>query len=147
MSTLVHVGVRASNLPESLRFWRDGLGLRVVRERDDRHDLTDGHHNFAILQHTGEARPRHVGGMLDYLHIGVGVPDAAAVARRHTALGYQIFSDGLGGRTPLDPSDLRERAFKVEDPDGITVDVSEVAAPWPGATLHPNGPSAPAAGS
>jgi catechol 2,3-dioxygenase-like lactoylglutathione lyase family enzyme len=29
-STLVHVGVRATNLPETLRFWRDALGLRVV---------------------------------------------------------------------------------------------------------------------
>ena len=33
MSVLVHVGVRASNLDESVRFWRDGLGMKVVRHK------------------------------------------------------------------------------------------------------------------
>jgi catechol 2,3-dioxygenase-like lactoylglutathione lyase family enzyme len=29
---LVHVGVRATDLAETLRFWQDGLGLAVVQE-------------------------------------------------------------------------------------------------------------------
>ncbi len=33
-TTLVHVGVRASDLGETLRFWRDGLGLQIVQETD-----------------------------------------------------------------------------------------------------------------
>jgi catechol 2,3-dioxygenase-like lactoylglutathione lyase family enzyme len=32
MSILVLVGVRASNLEETIRFWRDGLGLAVVAQ-------------------------------------------------------------------------------------------------------------------
>lgn len=115
MSVLLHVGVRASDLGRSLRFWRDGLGLRVVRQREGRYDLTDG-----------------------YLHVGVGVTDVAAAARRLQAMGYMIYSDGLGGKQPLDATHLAERAFKVEDPDGITVDVSGVGTTWPGATLHLN---------
>lgn len=137
MSVLLHVGVRASDLQRSLRFWRDGLGLRVVREHPGRYDLTDGYHNFAILQYHAQQRPPHVAGMDDYLHIGVGVFDVTAAARRLRQMGYEIFSDGLGGKQPLEPDRLQERAFKVEDPDGITVDVSEVDTMWPGTTLHP----------
>lgn len=138
MSILLHVGIRASNLARSIRFWRDGLGLQVVKQRGNRYDLTDGYHNFAVFQHQGDARPSHVSGMLDYLHIGVGVPDVAAAARRLREMGYEIFSDGLGGKQPLDPDNLQERAFKVEDPDGITVDVGEADTTWPGTTLHPS---------
>ena len=137
MSTLLHVGIRASNLERSIRFWRDGLGLKVAKQRGDRYDLTDGYHNFAVFQHQGEERPAHLGGMLDYLHIGVGVPDVAAAAKRLREMGYEIFSDGLGGKEPLDPDNLRELAFKVEDPDGITVDVNGTDTNWPGTTLHP----------
>lgn len=137
MSVLIHVGVRASNLERSIRLWRDGLGLRVVKKRASRYDLTDGYHNFAVFQHEGTSRPQHVSGMLDYLHIGVGVPDVAAAARRLQEMGFTIFSDGLGGKEPVDPNNLQEPAFKVEDPDGITIDVSEVDTMWPGTTLHP----------
>jgi len=42
------------------------------------------------------------------------------------------------GKMPLDPENLEQSAFKVEDPDGITIDVSEVTTAWPGTTLHPN---------
>ena len=38
---------------------------------------------------------------------------------------------------PWIPDNLEDRAFKVEDPDGITVDVSEVDERWPGITLEP----------
>ena len=75
MSTLVHVGVRATNLEETIRFWRDALGLKVFSTMDGCYDLTDGYHNFRVFQHNGPERPPHVGGMLDYLHIGVRVPD------------------------------------------------------------------------
>ena len=138
MSVLVHVGVRASDLEESVRFWRDGLGLKVVRHEDTCCDLSDGYHNFKIFQHAGESRPEHVGGMLDYLHVGVGVSDVPAAARRLREMDYEIFSDGLAGKRPVDPDDLEDRAFKVEDPDGITVDVSEIDERWPGITLAPD---------
>ncbi len=138
MSTLLHVGIRASNLDRSIRFWRDGLGLKVAKQRGNRYDLTDGYHNFAVFQHQGEERPSHLGGMLDYLHIGVGVPDVAEAAKRLREMGYEIFSDGLSGKEPLDPDNLQELAFKVEDPDGITVDVNGTDTNWPGTTLHPS---------
>lgn len=57
MNMLVHVGVRASNLEKTIRFWRDGLGLAVVAQTEQRFDLSDGYHNFRVFQHQGAARP------------------------------------------------------------------------------------------
>ena len=135
-SKLVHVGVRASDLEATIRFWRDGLGIPVFAQRDNCFDLSDGYHNFRVFQHQGPERPPHVSGMLDYLHIGVRVADLREAADRLLGMGYEIFSDGLGGKIPLDVDHLEEGAFKVEDPDGITVDVTERDAQWPGAHLN-----------
>ena len=96
-TTLVHVGVRASDLEKTIRFWRDGLGLPVFSQMENCYDLSDGYHNFRVFQHNGPQRPPHVSGMLDYLHIGVLVPDLEAAARRLLDMGYEIFSDGLAG--------------------------------------------------
>ncbi len=136
MSKLVHVGVRATDLEKTIRFWRDGLGIPVFSERENCFDLSDGYHNFRVFQHNGPARPGHVSGMLDYLHVGIRVADLREAAARLLEMGYEIFSDGLNGKTPLDVDNLEEGAFKVEDPDGITVDVTECDEQWPGAELN-----------
>ncbi len=135
-TTLVHVGVRASDLEATIRFWRDGLGLPVFSQQENCYDLSDGFHNFRVFQHNGPARPAHVSGMLDYLHIGIRVPDLEGAAQRLLDMGYEIFSDGLSGKTPLSPDNLSEGAFKVEDPDGITIDVTSSDDQWPGAQLE-----------
>ncbi|MEM7538272.1 MAG: VOC family protein [Chloroflexota bacterium] len=139
MSILVHVGVRASNLDQTIRFWRDGLGLEVVSQTENNFDLSDGYHNFRVFQHQGADRPEHVSGMVDYLHIGVAVPDLTAAAQRLRGLGFTIYSDGLEGHEITDLDNIQESAFKVEDPDGITVDVTESDRQWPGTQLHPEG--------
>ena len=135
-TTLVPVGVRALDLGETLRFWRDGLGLQVVQETDVHCDLTDGWHNFRVFQHAGPKRPQHVSGMLDYLHIGLLVPDLAATARRLQDLGFAIFWDEVDGGKPYDPNHPPAESFKVEDPDGIVVDISANPAQWPGVTIQ-----------
>jgi len=135
MSTLVHIGVRATDIDKTIRFWKDGLGLNLVQVQGQSYDLTDGYHNFRIFQHNGPERPDHVSGMLDYLHIGIRVPNLEAAAQRLTEMGYEIFSDGLDGKEPLAPDNLKEGAFKVEDPDGITVDVTSSDNQWPGTDL------------
>lgn len=133
--TLVHVGIRASDLETTIRFWRDGMGIPVVASRDGSFDLSDGYHNFRIFQHDGPSRPPHVSGMLDYLHIGVRVRDLEAAASRLLEMGYEIFSDGLAGKIPVDTKSIEEGAFKVEDPDGITVDITARDDQWPGVEL------------
>ena len=132
-STLVHVGVRSTDLGKTIRFWRNGLGLPVVSQiGDECYDLSDGHHNFRVFQHQGPDRPSHVSGMLDYLHIGIRVAHLEETAQRLLDMGYEIYSDGLGGKVPVDVHSLEEGAFKVEDPDGITVDVTASDNQWPG---------------
>ena len=61
MSTvLVHIGVRATDLEKTIRFWRDGLGLPVVSTHGSCYDLSDGHHNFRVFpaQRPGPPGPR-----------------------------------------------------------------------------------------
>jgi len=140
-TTLVHIGVRTTDLEKSIRFWRDALGLRVFSTMNGCYDLTDGYHNFRVFQHRGLARPKHVGGMLDYLHIGVRVPNLREAANRCEALGFAITWEGLDGSKPYDPNGdtLPSEAFKVEDPDGIVVDITEQADQWPGVDLQSKG--------
>jgi catechol 2,3-dioxygenase-like lactoylglutathione lyase family enzyme len=134
-SELVHVGVRATNLKRTLEFWRDALGLQVVAEHELSSDLTDGFHNFRVFQHSGPERAPHIGGMLDYLHIGVRVPNLSEAAQRFQAMGFDIVWDGIDGGQPYDPATPPSESFKVEDPDGIVVDVSASPDQWPGITL------------
>ena len=135
-SLLVHVGVRTTDLERSLKFWRDALGLKVFATKEGCYDLTDGYHNFRVFQHRGPSRPEHVGGMLDYLHIGVRVPDLREAAKRCEALGFEIIWDGVDGGKPYDPNHPPSRSFKVEDPDGIAVDITASEDQWPGVQLR-----------
>ena len=141
---LVHVGVRASNLERTIRFWRDGLGLRVASTipadspTPHCYDLTDGHHNFRVFQHNGPERPANVTGLLDYLHVGVVVPHLGEAANRLHGLGFHIYWDGVSGGQAIgtfDPANPPSESFKVEDPDGITVDVTASSDQWPGVGL------------
>jgi catechol 2,3-dioxygenase-like lactoylglutathione lyase family enzyme len=61
-SLLVHVGVRASDLAASLRFWRDALGLQVVSEIEGNTDLSDGYQLLGrwTERRTESARPREL---------------------------------------------------------------------------------------
>ena len=132
MSRLVHVGVRASNLEKSIRFWRDLLGLTVVGQGENHYDLTDGRSNFRVFQHTGPERPPNVGGMLDYLHIGVLVPDLKEAYERFVAAGVPIVVDDVYLGKPYDPNHPPQESFKVADPDGIVIDISANPDQWPG---------------
>ena len=130
---------RARRRPETtIRFWRDGLGLPVFSQMENCYDLSDGYHNFRVFRDSGPARPAHVSGMLDYPHIGVQADDLEGTARRLSDMGYEIFSDGLWARYPS-AQITSAKGLKVEDPDGITVDVTANSDQWPGAVLGDKG--------
>jgi catechol 2,3-dioxygenase-like lactoylglutathione lyase family enzyme len=131
-TTLVHVGIAASDLERSVEFWRDALGLHVVGTMEECYDLSDGYHNFRLFQHRGGERPPHVTGLLAYLHLGVKVDDLSAAIARCTDLGFPIVCDGVDYPKPYDPSSPLTESFKVEDPDGIVVDVTASDDQWPG---------------
>ena len=100
---MIHVGVRATKLDQSIRFWRDALGLTVVSETDDAYLPTDGYHNYTVFQHLGPDRPEHVTGMLDYLHIGVIVPDLQEALQRFLEMGFSEILDDVGDDNPMIP--------------------------------------------
>jgi len=134
-STLIHVGVRATNLEKTIVFWRDALGLKVLSQTDDAYLLTDGYHNFTVFQHVGPERPPNVSGMLDYLHVGVIVDNLQAALQRFIDLGFDTILDDVGSGTPYDPNSPPSQSFKVHDPDGIVVDVTASQDQWLGVKL------------
>ena len=151
MSVLIHVGVRASDLQVdpllarrfgAARCRQEGNPLRpdrrrprfgAARRRQEGDPLRPDRRlpQFCRVPAPGRRPPANTCPAWSTTSIisAAGVPDLAAAARRLRDMGYTIYSDGLGGKTPLDPDNLEQPAFKVEDPDGITVDVSEVTSP------------------
>src|SRR5262245_40819247 len=117
-TTLVHIGIAATDLERSVRFWRDAVGLREAGAVEDRYDLTDGFHNFRLFQYRGGDRPANVTGSAAYHHLGVKVDDLQAALRRFTELGFEIGCDDVDDPKPYDPASPPRRSFKVEDPDG-----------------------------
>ncbi len=132
MAQLVHVGIRASDLEKSVTFWRDVLGLQVASTMEDCYDLTDGWHNFRLFQHRGPARPPHLSGMLDYLHIGVRVDNLQEAVARCQEAGVEIIWDGVDQGQPYDPASPPSESFKVVDPDDIVIDITASDDQWPG---------------
>ena len=128
---LVHVGIAATDVERSVRFWRDALGLRVTGAFGNAYDLTDGYHNVRLFQYTGPARSDHVSGLATYLHVGVKVDDLTSAVERCTGLGFAIVCDDIDNPKPFDPSAPPAASFKVEDPDGIVVDVTASNDQWP----------------
>ena len=133
-TTFVHVGVAATDLERSLRFWRDALGLQVIEARDGIAVLTDGLHNVTVFRYRG-ARPPHPAGHQSYLHVGVKVASLADALGRCTELGFTVICDDVDDCHPYDPTNPPTRSFKVEDPDGIVVDVTASDDQWLGVAL------------
>jgi catechol 2,3-dioxygenase-like lactoylglutathione lyase family enzyme len=133
-TTLVHIGVAVSDLDCSLRFWRDALGLQVLEQRNGLVVLSDGLHNVTVFQYHGD-RPPHPAGHQSYLHVGVKVANLTAALARCTELGFAIICDDIDNCRPYDPANPPTQSFKVEDPDGIVVDVTASDDQWLGVGL------------
>jgi|SRR4051812_24534834 catechol 2,3-dioxygenase-like lactoylglutathione lyase family enzyme len=134
-TTLVHVGIAATDLEKSVRFWRDVLGLKEVGTLHLCYDLSDGYHNFRLFQHELGERPPHVTGLSAYLHLGVKVSNLQATVERCLEMGVPITWEDVANPQAVDPDNLPTRSFKVEDPDGIVVDVTGSDDQWPGVGL------------
>jgi len=69
------------------------------------------------------------------------VPNLHEAAKRGENLGFEITWEGLDGTKPYekDTDELPSIAFKVEDPDGIVVDITERDDQWPGVDIESKG--------
>ena len=142
---VTHVGVCVRDMAESLKFYRDALGMKVVGEkitditeggtqtarldnyaleRNTRHwvslsygdDLTP---TLTLTSHPGEkADGKPI--LLDQVgisHISFGVADVAALADELEDKGYEL----AGSRASYIDSTGEIRSIYVRDPDGILV--------------------------
>ena len=142
---VTHVGVCVRDIGESLKFYRDALGMKVIGEkitditeggtqtarldnyaleRNTRHwvSLSYGHDltpTLTLTSHPGEkADGKPI--LLDQVgisHISFGVADVAALADELEAKGYEL----AGSRESYTDSTGEIRSIYVRDPDGILV--------------------------
>ncbi len=120
----LHTMVRVTDLDASLRFYRDALGLQVVR----RHEVPQGRFTLVFLAapgdeqaqieltHNWEAEP-YTGGR-NFGHIAYAVDDIYAICERLRAHGVAIL------RPPRDGY----MAF-VRSPDHISIELLQRGAP------------------
>ena len=142
---VTHVGICVRDMAESLKFYRDALGMKVVGEKIT--DITEGGTQTARLDNYAEERnTRHwvslaygddltptltltshpgekpSGGpiLLDQVgisHISFGVADVAGLADELEAKGFHL----AGSKEAFTNANGEIRSIYVRDPDGILV--------------------------
>ncbi len=119
---MLHTCIRVKDLEESLKFYRDALGLVETRRKDfPEHKFTlvylsdkmDGYEIELTYNYDTET-PYEIGN--GFRHTAVGVEDLEAEREKHIALGYEVTPlKGLPGEAP--------KYYFVTDPDGYKVEV------------------------
>ncbi|MGA9839228.1 MAG: VOC family protein [Thermoplasmata archaeon] len=142
--SIKYVGIRVTELERSLRFYREGLGLKELARGKMSHGgtyvgLEDPESHFELELNVYPADSVYatkyvVGEGLD--HLGLEVADARATIERLRTMGAKV---------ALEPW-LEEGRYWigfVEDPDGIWVEIQSRVRPAPsaGAISAPSGPS------
>ena len=127
----LHTMVRVTDVEESLRFYRDLLGLKEIRRRDSEQGrftlifLAPEGQGEAQLELTHNWDPEEYGGGRNFGHLAYAVEDIYAICQRLRDGGVTI------NRPPRDGN----MAF-VKSPDGISVellqmgDALEPREPW-----------------
>jgi catechol 2,3-dioxygenase-like lactoylglutathione lyase family enzyme len=130
MITVRHLAIRTCNLPASRRFYEEGLGLHFLglRPSGQAVDLSDGSVNLTLLPYDGPARSSLPEGS-EFVHLGFLVEDLAATYHRLVGLGAHVVRDDVKERRPTSGV-VPHGSFKVLDPDGIVLDISERSDEW-----------------
>ena len=139
MTLLHHAGVCCRDLDESLRFYRDGIGLSVLADVVLEADLAPllGVTTTSVRTVFLGAADRPDAGIVELLHLGVpsvdgGAPQQGTPARGVFLLSMQVDVDevlgrladmGLGGAPLTMPIPGGGRAATVVDPDGVMVEL------------------------
>ena len=130
MTCLRHLALRCRDMEASRRFY-EMLGLCFVdyRPAGNALDLADGTMNMTLIQYDGEQRPALEEGS-EYVHFGFIVDDARATFLRLQQSSAVFLRDNVKTRDPIRPGELPPGSFKVEDPDGNVVDITDNRAEW-----------------
>jgi catechol 2,3-dioxygenase-like lactoylglutathione lyase family enzyme len=128
--TVRHLAIRTGDLPKSRRFYEEGLGMRFLGTRPSSIaiDLSDGAINLTLLPYEGPVRSALPEGN-EFVHLGFLVDDLGATYQRLSGLGATIVRDDVKERRA--PSgEVPRGSFKVLDPDGVVLDISERPDEW-----------------
>lgn len=130
MATVRHLAIRAGDLAASRRFYEERLGLRVLgtRPASVALDLSDGATNLTLLPYDGPDRAALPEGS-EFVHLGFLVDDLDATYRRFLEIGAEIVRDDVKERR-LPSGSTPDGSFKVLDPDGTVLDISERPDEW-----------------
>jgi len=131
MTTFRHLAIRTKDIQQARRFYEEGLGLRFIgyRPSDISMDLSDGSVNLTLLPYDGPARTSLEEGT-EFIHLGLLVDDLATIYQRLTTLGATIVRDDVKERRPHEADQPPVGSFKVLDPDGNVLDISERVDEW-----------------
>jgi len=133
MTHLRHLAIRCMDMERSRDFYTTVLGLTFHDYRPSRQglDLTDGVNNITLLQQPMDCvRPVLEEGN-EYIHFGLIVDDLATIWQRCREWGARLSKGDVKDRTSiLDENAIPERSFKVLDPDGNVIDISDNREEW-----------------
>ncbi len=131
MLTFKHLAVRCRDLDKSRAFYEQGLGFTFVglRGAGPSMDLSEGHMNLTLLPFETAASPPHPEGD-EHMHFGIIVDSLEPIWARLRQLRAPIVKEDVKKRLDYDPETIPVRSFKVLDPDGNVVDISEFPREW-----------------
>lgn len=124
---ILHTMIRVADLDQSIKFYTDGLGMKLLRKKD----YPGGEFTLAFLGYEDESKAAAIEltynwGTKDYSlgdsfgHIAIGSPDIYRLAEVIKKKGYQVTREPgpmKGGSTEI--------AF-VKDPDGYMIELIQV---------------------
>jgi catechol 2,3-dioxygenase-like lactoylglutathione lyase family enzyme len=126
-----HLAIRCRDVDRTVLFYRDALGFQVIAPRGRGWDLTDQTLNITILPFEGDPPPPPEEG-LEQIHFGIYVPDAAALYVRLQELGVLSVRHDIKARNAPDPNVVPSGSYKIADPEGNVIDVTDNEAEWRG---------------
>ncbi len=131
MLTIKHLAIRCRDLARARTFYETGLGFAFVDFRRDgiSMDLSDGHVNLTLLPFETQPSPPHAEGD-EHMHFGVIVESLDPIFARLRAMEAPIIKEDVKKRLDYDRDTVPIGSFKVLDPDGNVVDISERRAEW-----------------
>mgnify|MGYP001106201763 CR=1 FL=1 len=119
---MLHTCIRVMDLEKSLDFYKNALGLKVVKELDyPEYEfslvyLSDEEENYELelTYNYNPEKPYELGN--GFSHIALSVKDLEVAHSKHKDLGYEVTDmKGLPGNPP--------NYFFVKDPDGYSVEI------------------------
>jgi catechol 2,3-dioxygenase-like lactoylglutathione lyase family enzyme len=126
-----HIALRTKDIANSRHFYEAGLGMRFIDYRPDGRamDLSDGAVNLTLIPYEGPVRTALEEGT-EFIHLGFLVNDLAATYRRLVNLGAEVVREDVKERLIFDATHIPQGSFKVLDPDGNVLDISERPDEW-----------------